>query len=127
MTVEHGDGTKLLHIRQSLLAVIGSPSPIGIDGPKRNVCKKNNGSTGGAPVEIVLKPLELLVTERSHSSRLQIGDIHQADEMHSLVIEAVPSGAFCPLAVTLEKLLAVIGQHVMLARNKVDLLRRCAF
>jgi hypothetical protein len=74
-------------------------------------------------LEIVLQPLQLFVTERPHASSFQIGDIHEANEMHTLVIEAVLSSALCTLPIALEILLAVVGQHVMLARHKVDMFR----
>src|SRR4029077_5324288 len=44
--------------------------------------------------------------------------------MDTFVVEAVPSCALCALSVTLEILLAVVGQHVMLAWHEVGLLRR---
>src|SRR6202167_6852407 len=121
MTVQHRHRAETLDVRQSLLAVIGSPAPVGINGPQRNVCKKDNRSTGRAPVEIVLKPLELVVTERSHPSRFQISNIHQAYEMHSLVIEAVPPRAFCCFPVALEILPAVIGETCIFSGPVVDM------
>src|ERR1700758_3951105 len=44
--------------------------------------------------------------------------------MDTFLIEAVPPCALCVLSVALEILLAVVGQHVMLAWHEVDLLRR---
>src|ERR1700751_1991664 len=41
--------------------------------------------------------------------------------MHALLIEAVPSTALGALAITLEELLAVVAQHVVLAGDEVDL------
>src|SRR6266404_4864217 len=46
--------------------------------------------------------------------------------MHTLVIEAVPPTALFTLPITLEILLAVVGQHVMLTRHKVDLFGGCS-
>ena len=49
------------------------------------------------------------------------GDIDQADKVHALVIEAVPPRALCAFAKTLEKLLAVVGENVVLAGHKKNL------
>ena len=57
-------------------------------------------------------------------SRLQVGNIHEADEMYALVVEAVITSTLCAFAETLQVLLAVVGEHVVLAGNKVNLLRR---
>src|ERR1700730_2574031 len=124
MAVQHGHRTETFDVRQGLLAVVGSPAPIWIDGPQRNVRKENNRRTGRAALEIVLKPLQLFVSQRTHTSGLQIGDIYQPHEMNALLIEAIPPTALGTLPVTLEKLFAVVAQHVMLTRHIVDLLRR---
>src|SRR5882724_3230393 len=63
MSVQHRDGTETLDVRQSLFAVVSSPSPLGIDSPQRNVRKEHNRSAGRAAFEIVLKPFQLFVTE----------------------------------------------------------------
>src|SRR5579862_7749134 len=47
--------------------------------------------------------------------------------MHTLVIEAGPAGAHRTFSVALEKLLAVVTEHVMLAWYKVDILRGRSF
>src|SRR5437867_11118916 len=127
MPVKHRHGTESHDVRQSLFAVVGSPAPLGIDGPQWNVCKEDNRSAGSAALEIVLKPFQLFVTERSHASSLQIGDIHQADEMDTLMIEAVPPRTLCTFSIALEILLAVVVQHVVLTGHKVDLFRGCSF
>ena len=67
------------------------------------------------------------MTERSHASRFQICNIHQPHKMNALLIEAVPATALGTLPVTLEKLFAVVAQHVVLTRHKVDVLCRCTF
>ncbi len=99
----------MLDVRQGLFAVVGSPAPIWIDGPQRNVCKKHDWSAGRAAFEVVLKPFQLFVTERSHASSLQIGNIYETDEMDTLLIEAVPPSALCTFPKALEILLAVVG------------------
>src|SRR6202022_239089 len=57
----------------------------------------------------------------------QIGDIHQANKMDTLVIEAGPPTTLRAFPIALEKLLAVVTKHVVLARHKVDLLRGRSF
>src|SRR6202042_464589 len=99
MAVQDRSGSEALDVGQGLLAVVGSPSPIGIDGPAWNVGKEHNRSAGRATLEISLKPFELLVTQRSHASSFQIGNIYETDEMHTFVIEAGPSSAFCAFSV----------------------------
>src|SRR5580704_17679676 len=41
--------------------------------------------------------------------------------MHALVVEAGPAGAFYTFSIALEILLAVVAEHVVLTRHKVDL------
>src|SRR5579864_7886985 len=86
--------------------------------------KKHDWSAGRASLEIVLKPLQLFVTQRSHASSFQICDIYETNKMHTLVIEAVPPRTLGTLAVALEILLTVIGQHVMLTWHEVNLFCR---
>src|SRR5208282_816130 len=95
-------------VRQGLFTVVGSPAPIGIDGPQWNVRKEHNRSAGGAALEIVLKPLQLFVTERPHASSFQISDIYETDEMYTLVIEAVPPITLRTFPIALEILVAVV-------------------
>src|SRR6185503_8729405 len=48
-------------------------------------------------------------------------DIDQSDEMHTSMIEAVPAGAYAPLAEAVEECLAAVGiEHVVLARDEED-------
>ena len=68
MAVQHGHGTEPLDVRQCLFAVVGSPTPVRIDSPQRNVGKQHNGGTGRTALEIVLQPFQLLVTERPETS-----------------------------------------------------------
>src|ERR1700758_834112 len=123
MAVQYGHGTKALDVRQGLLAVVGSPAPVGINGPQGDVSEEHNRSAGRAALQIVLKPLELLVTERPHASGFQIGDIHESHKVDALLIEAVPAAALCAFPIALQKLLAVVAQHVVLTGHKVNLFR----
>ena len=47
--------------------------------------------------DIVLQPRDLLGAERPESAGLEVQDVHEADEMHAGVIEAVPAPPFVPL------------------------------
>src|SRR5689334_12650436 len=47
--------------------------------------------------------------------------------MHALVIKAGPARALCTFSVALQILLAVVAEHVMLTRDKVDLFRGRSF
>src|SRR5258708_37722819 len=85
------------------------------------MCKEHDRSAGRAALEIGLKPLQLVVTERPHASSFQIGDIDETNEMHTLVIKAVPPTTLCTFSIALEILLAVVAEHVMLTRHKIDL------
>src|SRR3984893_8371998 len=127
MAVQHGHRTEPLDVRQRLFTIVGSPAPIWIDGPQRNVGKEHYGGAGRAILEIVLQPLQLLVTKRSQASGFQIQDIHQTDEMDTLLIEAVPPCALCAFSIALEILLAVVAKHVMLTWHEVDLFCRRSF
>src|SRR5271169_4058089 len=102
MAVQHRYRTEALDVRQSLFTVVGSPTPIGIDGPQRNMCKEHNRSAGRAALEIVLQPFQLFVAERPHAAGFQVRDIHEANEMYALLIEAVPATALCTLPIALE-------------------------
>src|SRR5215471_8981082 len=68
-------------------------------------------------LNVTFHPFELLVSQRAQSPRLQIQHVHQSDEVHTLLVEAVPTGALTTLSVALQELLAVIVEHVVLARN----------
>jgi hypothetical protein len=72
-------------------------------------------SAGRAVPEIARKPRQLFVAERAHAPGFQIGDIYETDEMNSFVIEAGPSRAPGTFAIALQKLLAVVLQHVVRA------------
>src|SRR5437870_2027348 len=86
MTIEDGHGAKTLEIAQSLLTVAGSPTPLGINRPKRDMGKKDNGRAGGPALQIIFQPFELLASENTKSAFLDIHDVDQSDEMDSLLV-----------------------------------------
>jgi len=53
----------------------------------------DHGRTRGQAGEILGEPGELIVAKMRHAAWLQIGDIVERDEMHAVMIEAVPAGA----------------------------------
>jgi hypothetical protein len=68
-------------------------------------------------LNVIFHPFELLESQRAQSSRLQILHVHQSDKVHTLLVKAVPTGALTTLSVALQELLAIIVEHVVLARN----------
>src|SRR5208337_5125889 len=58
--------------------------------------------------EIVREPSQLLIAERAHAARFQIGDIDEADEMHAASVDRVPAAALGVLAEAIEIGLAVV-------------------
>ena len=68
-----------------------------------------------AALQVVLQPLELLGAELAEAAGLEVHDVDQADEVHAVVVEAVPAGALGALAVALEIELALLVDDVVLA------------
>src|ERR1700730_2028490 len=68
------------------------------------------------------KPSQLLIAERAHAARFEIGDVDKADEMHAAGVKRVPAGALRVLAVTFEIGLAVfLVDEIVLARHIMDI------
>src|SRR5271155_4710100 len=126
MAVENGHGAKLFQIRERLRAVLGSPSPIRIDRPQRDMRKDNDRRAGLKMLDVFFEPLQLVVAQRTQSARLQIHHVDQADEVHAFLLKAIPSTALRPFAETLEIALPIVVQDVVLAWNIEDILRRRA-
>ena len=118
VSIQNGDGAKAFQIAERLGAILGAPTPVGIDAPERYMCKDNDGGAPGKMLYIILQPLKLLGAEGTETASLEIHDVDQGDEVHAFFIKAVPAPAFAPLAITLEKLLAVIAQDVVLTGHK---------
>src|SRR3954464_7507628 len=115
MSIEHGHRSKPLQVRQGPLAVVCSPSPVRINRPQRNVREDHDRRAARQPLDVALQPFELLVTERSQSTRLQIHDVHQADEVNTVLIEAVPPRTECSLSEAIEITPSVVFEHVVFA------------
>src|SRR3984893_10871616 len=68
------------------------------------------------------KPSQLLIAERAHAARFEIGDVDKADAMHAAGVKRVPAGALRVLAVTFEIGLAVfLVDEIVLARHIMDI------
>ena len=85
--------------------------------------KHNDRSARLQVLDVIFEPLELFVSQRAEPSGLQVQHVHQADEMHALLVEAVPPCALRFFAVALEILLPVVVQHVVFAGNENHVLR----
>ena len=72
------------------------------------MCAKTTiGVRRRAALEVVFEPVELLVAEIAEAAGFQVHDVDQADEMHAVVVEAVPAGALGAFAVAVEIELAL--------------------
>src|SRR5207244_11384941 len=72
---------------------------------------------------VFLEPVQLLASQGSKATRLEIGDIYQANEMDPPVVEAAPACTLRPLPVARQIQLAVVREDVMLARHAKDFAR----
>src|SRR6266446_10448699 len=70
---------------------------------------------------VALDPFELLRSQRSQSTRLQIENIYESHEVHSAVVEAVPASAvacpLCVLPIPLQVARTAIYAYIMFSRN----------
>src|SRR6266702_684192 len=121
VAIEDRYRTKALEIPQSLLAVLGSPTPFRINRPKRDMGKKDDRCAGGAAFQILFQPLQLLLSQNTQAAFFDIHDIDEPDEMHALLVEAVPARAPGPFAEAFAVLRSVIVDDVMLARHVKDI------
>ncbi len=79
--------------------------------------KKDDGRAAGAAFQIILQPFQLLVSENAKAAFLDIQDVDQPDEMHALLVEAVPTRTLGPFAEAFTILRPVIIDDVMFARH----------
>src|ERR1700722_15389748 len=91
VSVQHGDGTEFFEICESLGAVFGAPTPVRIYGPQWDVRKDHDWRAGFEVLYVIFEPLELIVSQRAKSAGFQIHHVHQADEVHALLVKAVPA------------------------------------
>ena len=95
VTIQHCHRTEFLQVRQCLRAIICSPAPLRVYGPQRDVCEHHDRRAVLQMLDVIFHPLQLLVAQRAESSRLQIQDVYQPDEVHPFLVEAVPPCSPC--------------------------------
>ena len=69
-------------------------------------------------LDIVFHPFELFAAKRAKAAGLQIENVHQADKVRALVIEAVPASPFGAFSVSIQVLLSVVVEYVVFARHE---------
>jgi len=68
--------------------------------------------------DVILQPFELLISEIAETARFQIDHVDETDEVDAVLIKAVPTCTFRPLAVALQVgFAAALVDHVVLARH----------
>src|SRR5215217_1111705 len=97
-------------MRERLRAVVSPPAPIGIDGPQRNMREDDDRCAAGQRFNVLLQPCQLLLAQLSKptaaqsraTSLPQIEDIDQSDEVHAIIVEALPALAQSSTSKSLE-------------------------
>ena len=79
------------------------------------------------PLDILGKPLELLIPQHAKPAGLKVHHVDQADKVHATMREALPSRAARAFAVAIQILLGLVAEHIMLAGNVKRLLHLRAF
>src|SRR5437016_12525276 len=93
VTVKDSHRAEALQISQSAFAVARSPAPFRINRPERDVREDDNRRARSETLHVGLEPLELVVSELSQTTGLEIHDINQPNKMDAVLIEAVPARA----------------------------------
>src|SRR5437660_2230696 len=112
VAVEDRRRPKPLHVAQRPCTVFGPPAPLRVNGPERHVSEDDYWRTGTKRGEVFLHPCELLRAQHAER-RLPIGqvcDVHQAHEMDTLVVKALPPAADGAFAESLTVLAAVVDE-----------------
>src|SRR5262249_11994685 len=73
-------------------------------------------------LDVFLEPFQLVSPQRPKSVGLKVHEVHEADEVHAFLVEAVPACTLRVLAKTLEIALTVVVDIVVFARNVEDVL-----
>src|SRR5512138_2474664 len=120
VTVQHRHGSKSLQGRQCACAVVRPPPPLGVDRPERNMRKHDDRRAALQLRDVLLEPLELLVAKVPESTRFEVDHIDQPDEVHTVLVEAVPPRALRSLAKPRQVAPPVVLQDVVLAGNIED-------
>ena len=127
VAVEHGHGAKALEVGERLRAVVRPPSPVRVHRPQRDVREHDDRRVAAQSLHVILEPFELVVTEGAKPARFEVEDVDQGHKMNTVVVEAIPTVTTRLLAIACEVLFAVVVEHVVLARDVVNVLRFATF
>src|SRR5271168_5318646 len=127
MAVEDADGAEALEVGEGLRAVVGAPTPFGIDAPEGDVREDDDGRAGRELFHVVFEPLELIGAEQAQAAGFEVSHVVEGDEVDALLVKAVPAAALGAFAEAVEEFAAVVNEHVVLAGNVVDLAGAEAF
>src|SRR5271170_2466418 len=119
MTVKDRYGAESFHHGKGLFAIRRTPAPSRVDCPQRNVGKEDDGGTILEPGEIRLEPCKLGLTKFPHA--FQFDHVNEADKMHAVLVEAVPSVPHSAFAVAFQIEFSVIHGSIVFPRNIEDL------
>ena len=104
MSVENRERPESFLNQECSFCITSSPAPFFIDGPKGDVSENNNRCLRLQSGNILFQPLQLLVADHSESAVTATGfgiaNIHEPDEMDTMVVKAVPTEAVRSLSVT---------------------------
>src|SRR5690242_11330549 len=88
--------------------------------PERNVGEDDDGRAVRFAGQVLPQPIKLLLAQKSEASSPQVHAVVEADEMHSVVIEAAPAIADDAPAVALEICAAIILGDIVLSGHAED-------
>ena len=91
VAVQHRDRAEALEQRERLVRIVRAPAPFGINRPQRNVRVEDDRGFAGEWRHVLGQPVQLLGPEHPESALGDGGDVDETDEMHALVIVAVPA------------------------------------
>ena len=91
VAVQHGHRPEPAQEGERLRAIIRAPAPILAHGPERNVREYDDGLARRPVREVALQPDELLGAEITEPAGLKVLHVVERDEVHALLIEAVPA------------------------------------
>ena len=75
---------------------------------------------GRTAFDVVFQPFELLVTEIAKPAGFQIDHVDEPDEVHAIVVEAVPASALGAASVAVAiKLALLVIEQIVFARHVV--------
>src|SRR5262249_11778407 len=89
VTIQHSDRAEAAQLLHELWGIRCSPTPRLVDGPQRHVRKHHDRRAGGATLEVVREPRELLGAERAEAAGLELQHVDKCYEVDTRVIEAV--------------------------------------